>query len=82
MLLFELTCPSDSTYYLGQGRTCKQSKSEYHQILSELDLIDIPNYYETIEISVLGRYHQFSIANTYNALRFAYSDFSNAIIQF
>jgi len=48
-----------------------QTTLSYHQILSELDRLDITNYYETLEISVLGYYHQFSITNTYNALHFA-----------
>jgi len=76
LLLFELTCPLDSTHHLEQARSRKQNKLEYHQILSELDRLGFTNYYETIEISVLGHYHQFSIKNTYNALHFIYKDLS------
>ena len=39
-------------------------------ILAELDRLGISNYYETIEISVLGHYQQFSVKNTCNALHF------------
>ena len=31
------------------------NKTEYHQLLAEFDHLQIPNYYETIEISVLYR---------------------------
>jgi len=48
LMLFELTCPLDSTNHLEQARTQKQNKIEFHQILSELDIL---NYYETLEIS-------------------------------
>ena len=70
LLLFELTCPLDSAHHLREARSRKQDKIEYHQILSELDRLDITNYYETLEISVLGHYHQYSVTNTYNALLF------------
>ena len=70
LLLFELTCPLDGTHHLREARSRKQDKIEYHQILSKLDRLDITNYYETLEISVLGHYHQYSVTNTYNALRF------------
>ena len=53
-----------------------QDKIEYHQILSELDQLDITNYYEILEISVLGHCHQYSVTNTYNALRFVDQDLS------
>ena len=70
LLLFELMCPLDSAHHLREARSRMQDKIEYHQILSELDWLDITNYYETLEISVLGHYHQYSVTNTYNALRF------------
>ena len=76
LLLFELTCPLDSAHHLREARSRKQDKIEYHQILSELDRLDITNYYETLEISVLGNYHQYSVTNTYNALRFVDQDLS------
>ena len=76
LLLFELTCPLDSAHHLTEARSCKQDKIEYHQILSELDRLDITNYYETLEISVLGHYHQYSVTNIYNTLRFVYQDLS------
>jgi len=36
--------------------------------------IGITNYYETLEICVLGHYCQFSITNTYNVLCFVDKD--------
>ena len=66
VLLFELTCPLHSAHHLEQARYRKQNKVEYHQILSESDRLNVTNFYETLEISVLGHYHQFSVTNTYN----------------
>jgi len=45
-----MTCPLDS---LEQARSHKQNKVEHHQILSELDCLNVTNFYETLEVSVL-----------------------------
>ena len=74
ILLFELTCPLDSAHHLEQARSCKQNKVEYHQILTELDRLNVTNFYETLEISVLGHYRQFSATKTYNVLHFIDKD--------
>ena len=52
MMLFEFTCPLDSTNHLEQART--RNRVSPDRLLSELDRLDIPNYYETLEISLLG----------------------------
>ena len=59
--LLELTCPLDSEHNIHSARSRKQTKAEYHQLLAEFDRLQIPNYYETIEISVLGHYLPSSI---------------------
>ena len=64
--LFELTCPLDSVHHFEQTRSCKQNKAEYHQVLSELDQLNVTNLYETFEVSVLGHYGQVSVTNIYN----------------
>ena len=61
--LLELTCPLDSEHNIQSARSRKQNKVEYHQLLVEFDHLQIPNYYETIEISVLGYYLPSSIQN-------------------
>ena len=60
--------------YFEQGRSRKQNKAEYLQILSELDRLNVTNFYETLEISVLGHFQQFSVTNTYNVLHFIDKD--------
>ena len=74
LLLFELTCILDSNHHLSQARSHKQSKVEYQQILAKLDRLNISNCYETLEISALGHYQQFSAKNTCNALQFICQD--------
>ena len=59
--LLELTCPLDSEHHIQEARSRKQNKTEYLQLLSEFDRLQIPNYYETVEISVLGHYLPSSI---------------------
>ena len=54
--LLELTCPLDSKHHIQEPRSKKQNKTEYLQLLSEFYRLQIPNYYETVEISVLGHY--------------------------
>ena len=51
-----------------------KKKAEYHQILSELDRLNVIKLYKTLKISVLGHYHQFSVTNTYNVLHFIDKD--------
>ena len=58
MALLELTCPLDSEHHIQEARSRKQNKTE---LLSEFDRLQIPNYYETVEISVLGHYLPSSI---------------------
>jgi len=57
--LLELTCPLDSIHHLKSARSREQNKLEYQQLLADLDRLNIANYYETLEISVLGHYHPF-----------------------
>ena len=40
--LLELTCPLDSIHHLESARDRKQSKEEYHQLLSEFDRLGVP----------------------------------------
>ena len=56
--LLELTCPLDSAQHniIQAAQNKKQKKVEYLQLLAEFDRRIIPNYYETIEISVLSHY--------------------------
>ena len=56
MTLLELTCPLDFEHHIQEARSRRQNKTEYLQLLSEFDRLQIPNYYETVEISVLGHY--------------------------
>ena len=61
--LLELTCPLDSEHHILSARSRKQSKPDYLQLLAEFDRLQISNYYETMEISVLGHYQLSSIQN-------------------
>ena len=69
--LLELTCPLDSVHLLESARSRKQNKLEYQQLLADLDRLNITNYYETLEISVLGHYHPFCLTNL---LQFLHQD--------
>ena len=64
--LLELTCPLDSEHHLEAARSRKQGKLEYQQLLAELDHLDFSNYYETLEVSVLGHYQKSSVKNVLN----------------
>jgi len=55
--------PLDSEYNIQSARSRKLNKPEYHQLLAEFDCLNIQNYYETTEISVLGYYLPSSIQN-------------------
>ena len=61
MALLELTFPLDFKHHIQEARSRKQNKTEYLQLLSEFDHLQIPNCYEAIEISVLGHYLPSSI---------------------
>ena len=61
--LLELTCPLDSEHHIEAARSRKQNKTEYLQLLAEFDRLRIDNYYETVEISVLGHYQPSCIQN-------------------
>jgi len=61
--LLESTCPLDSVHHLESAWNSKKSKVEYLQMLPELDRLNIPNYFETIEISSFGHYQPASIGN-------------------
>ena len=68
--LLELTCPLDSIHHIQSARSRKQNKTDYLQLLAEFDRLTIANYYETIEITVLGHYQVSSIQNLVNLFRF------------
>ena len=76
--LLELTCSLDSEHHLEAARSRKQGKLEYQQLLAELDHLDFSNYYETLEVSVLGHYQKSSVKNVLNVLHFIHSDLSPA----
>ena len=50
-------------HHIMSARSRKQNKPDYLQLLAELDRLQISNYYETLEISVLGHYHPSTIQN-------------------
>jgi len=61
MGILELTCPLDLEHHLESAHDQKQKKTEYIQILAELDRLNILHCYSTIEISVLGHFKPHSI---------------------
>ena len=73
--LLELTCPLDSNYHhIESARARKQKKPEYLQLLAEFDHLNVTNYYDTIEITVLGHYQVSSIKKLLNLLKFVHPD--------
>ena len=64
--LVELTCPLDSEHNIHSARSIKQNNAKYYQPLAEFDRLQGQNYYETIEISVLGHYLPSSVQNIKN----------------
>jgi len=75
--LLELTCPLDSlNNHLESARSHKLGKEAYQLLLSELDRLGIANYYDTIEISVLGHYLPISLTSFRNCVNFIQSDFT------
>ena len=78
MALLELTCPLDSIHHLESARDRKQSKEEYHQLLSEFDRLGVPCFYDTVELSVLGHYLQSSLSSLYNIMNFVQQPISKS----
>ena len=76
--LLELTCPLDSAEHIQTAQKRKQNKVEYLQLLAEFDCLNIPNYYETIEITVLGHYQLSTIKNLLNLLKFVHPELSTS----
>ena len=70
MALLELTCPLDTVHHLESARERKQRKTEYQQILSEFDRLEILCSYYTIELSVLGHYLPSSLSSFQNCVNF------------
>jgi len=66
LLLFELTCPLDGAHHLDLINKLKMNITKSYRELDHLNA----NFYETLEVSVLGHYHQFSATNIYNVLLF------------
>ena len=50
--------------------------TEYHQLLVELDCLNISNFHETLEVTVLGHYYLFCVKNLWNFLYFIHQDIS------
>ena len=67
--LLELTCPLDSSQHIQAARDRKQNKV---QLLAEFDRLNISNYYDTIEIFVLGHYQPSTVTNLLNLLTFVH----------
>ena len=70
--LLELTCPLDSAQHIQAARDRKQNKAEYLQLLAEFDRLNIPHYYDTIEITVLDHYQLSTVKNILYLLTFVY----------
>jgi len=70
-IVIEKTCPLDSPHHIQAAHDRKQSKVEYLQLLAEFDRHKIGNYYDTIEISVLGHYQPSTVKNLLKLLAFA-----------
>ena len=76
--LLELTCPLDSPQHIQAARDRKQSKVEYLQLLAKFDRLKISNYYDTIEISVLGHYQPSIVKDMLKLLAFVNPDFETS----
>ena len=74
--LLELTCPLDSVRHLELARDRKLKKEEYQLLLSELDRLGIVNFYDTIEMSVLGHYLPSSLSSFRNCVNFIQNNFT------
>ena len=51
-----------------------ESRKNHLQLLAEFDRLNVTNYYDTIEITVLGHYQVSSIKNLLNLLKFVHPD--------
>ena len=76
IVLLELTCPLDSGHHLQSARSHKQCKVEHWQLSAELDCLNIFNFYETLEVSVLGHYYPFCLKNLWILIYFIHQDVS------
>ena len=74
--LLELTCPLDSVRHLELARDRKLKKEEYQLLLSELDRLGIVNFYDTIEMSVLGHHLPSSLSSFRNCVNFIQNNFT------
>ena len=74
--LLELTFPLDSVRHLELARDRKLKKEEYQLLLSELDHLGIVNFYDTIEMSVLGHYLPSSSSSFRNYVNFVQNNFT------
>ena len=68
----------DSIHHIQSARSRKQNKTDYLQLLAEFDRLNIANYYETIEITVLGHYQVSSIQNLVNLFRFIFPELNTS----
>ena len=76
--LFELTCPLDSSAHIQAAQSRKQNKVEYLQLLAKFNCLNIANYYDTIEISVLGHYQLSSIKDLLNLSNFVHPELNTS----
>ena len=72
--LLELTRPLDSIHHIQSACDRKQNKAEYLQLLAEFDHLNIANYYDTIEITVLDHFEMSLVRNFLNLLNFVHDD--------
>ena len=56
IFMLELTCPLDSTCHLQAARDRMQGKTEYLEIVSEFQCVEVACSYDTLELSVLEHY--------------------------
>jgi len=56
-----------------------QNKEEYQQLLAEFDRPNISNYFDTIEITVLGHYQLFTVKNMLNLIMFVHLEVKPSI---
>ena len=68
--MLEFTCRLDSTGHLEAARDRKQGKTEYLEIVSELQRLGVNSHYETLELSVLGHYLPSSLVSLKNCVNF------------
>ena len=83
MGIIELTCPLDSQHHIESACHRKQQKTEYLQLLAELDRPNVSNFYSTVEVSVLGHYVSDSVNDIRSVVSFMDQDllFSKASVR-